>query len=261
MIRYRLPYDAVLFRIGDQFRYGQQAGHIAPGFPVQAQGEEVGILAGPAVAADGPGHVSLAGVIGGYSQQPVAEFGVQIFQVIQSGFGGGYDVPPAVIRAVLFQAVPLPGAQDKLPDTYSGLVRPGTGLECALDDGQQGKFQRHAAFFHFADDMMQVETGATGHPVKVFLVFGVPCQPALDFSLFHVPGQVQVGADPFPEIVTRGIVIQCNRLGRVGGRPGELFYSFVRKLRLWSPVFSAFLRVGLRLGFGSFLKGLLAARA
>ena len=108
---------------------------------------------------------------------------------------------------------------------------------------------------------MQVETRAIGHPVKVFLVFGVPRQPALDLLPFQVPGQVQVGADPFPEIVTRRSVILRNRLDRVCGRLCELLYSFVRKLRLRSDDYNGLLRVGSRPGFGSFLKGLLAARA
>ena len=68
LVGYRLPGYTVLFRVGDQFGHGQQAGYVALGLPGQAQGKEVGILAGALVAPDRPGHVPLAGVVCGQGQ-------------------------------------------------------------------------------------------------------------------------------------------------------------------------------------------------
>ena len=95
-------------------------------------------------------------------------------------------VAPLVDPPVLLQPVVLAGARDELPQARGAAARIGDRVEGALDDRQQRKLERHAAFLELAHDVIEVTLAATEGPVEEVRLRAVSLDLARDREVLHV---------------------------------------------------------------------------
>ena len=189
-----------MIRIRHDGADGEQAWHVAAGFPRQLQGPEIDGFAGAAVAPDGLAHVAFAGIVGSERQQPVTgKLGVQLFQVVEGCTGGFDHVAAAVVPPAVSQAVEAPRGWYELPYSRRPCRGIGEGLVSALHHRQHGELPRQVAALHLGDDVMQIKARAIGDPIHVSLVALIPlCLAGETRAVFHIENEACPG--PMPQI-------------------------------------------------------------
>ncbi len=192
--------DAERLRIRDEVLQRLELGHVAARLERHLQALVVGRQPPGLVSPDRPRHAVFAEVVGRKREVPVAVQLVERLKVVERGVGGGDHVAARVGPPVLAQLVLLAGRGNELPQARSVRARVGHGVERALDHGQERDLGRHAALFHFLDDVVEIELAALDHALEILRL---ACVPAL--ALAH-PRAVEIGhreavADALPEIV------------------------------------------------------------
>ncbi len=126
----------VAFRVGDDILDCLQLGYIVPRLIRQRQALVVERQSLLAVSfhctADGP----FSGVIGGQRQIPATKHGIELFQVVQRGIGGGRDIFAMIRPPVLLQAEMFACHRHELPDTGGTAARHRLRIEGAFDHRQ-----------------------------------------------------------------------------------------------------------------------------
>ncbi len=133
------------------------------------------------------------------TERQLAEYAVQLLQVIERGAGAGQHVATVAAEHALVQLEIFAGARHKLPHARCCGTRLRLWVEGNFDERQQSQFGGQAAALHFFDDVEQVATAAFGHPLYIGRVAGVPRLPFLDKLGIQV-GQDKTFTQTLPEL-------------------------------------------------------------
>ena len=163
--------DAVGAGVADYCAQREQFWHVAAGFARHPQVPKVSGFPAFLVVGDGPGNISLAGVIRAQRVQPVAiETFLEYLQIVQCGVGCGIHVAPAIVPPVLLQTVAASSGRDELPHARGAARRVGKHVERAFHDRQQCQFARQAAQFDLRDNEVQIRPRAVDDALQVVRV-------------------------------------------------------------------------------------------
>ena len=133
---------------------------------------------------------------------PVSVHFVDVLQIIERRAGRGDDVAALVEPPVLLQLVVLAGGGNELPHAQRARRRVGQRVEGAFDNRQQGEFGRHAAFFEFIDDVVQVAPAALEDALQQIGPVQVPGL-AVSYQRAVEVGHRKAVAHALPEVVGR----------------------------------------------------------
>ena len=154
------------------------------------------------VARDRPANRAFTPVVGCQRQMPVAEFGMQLLQIVECCAGRLNHVTALVFPHVLFERVVLASRRDELPQPgrFGGGNR--FRLHRAFDEGKQRQFGGHATPLDLLDDVIEIQACALCHAVDVGGLARVPAgascrQRRLEFR------HGETAADPFPHVGRR----------------------------------------------------------
>ena len=119
-VRHVQQRHAVVFGTRDDVAYREPARHVGPCLPGHLERPEVERLSVSSVVRERPSEVAFSPVVRGDREQPVpVEVPVELLQVVESGRGGRYEVPPAVIPPVDSKTVQSGGGGNELPEPRS----------------------------------------------------------------------------------------------------------------------------------------------
>ena len=124
---------------------------------------------------------------------------MHVLQVVERGARRCQHVAAAVVPPVLLEAEALAGAGHELPQAVRGGPRARVGLEGALDHGQQGELERHAALLDFLDDVVQVGDRAAENAFEVLRVVGEEGELHVDLARVDVL-ELEAGADAIEDV-------------------------------------------------------------
>ena len=195
-----------------------QLGHVLARLDGHGQAQIVGRQAALGVGTDRATHRAFTPVVRGQRQIPVAEFGVELLQIVERAVGCRDHVTPLVEPPVLLQAEMLAGRRNELPDAGGAAARIGHRVVCALDHRQQRDFGRHAALLDFADDVVEIAATAFDHPRHVVRTRRVPRFGSLDLGGIEIR-QHEPLPNARPQIAVLGL--QRRRCRVVAPMPGR----------------------------------------
>ena len=203
-VRHVQQRHAVVFGTRDDVAYREPARHVGPCLSGHLERPEVERLSVSSVVSERPSKVAFSPVVRGDREQPIpVEVPVELLQVVESGRGGRYEVPPAVIPPVDSKTVQPGGGGDELPEPRSPRGRIGEGPKRALDHGQQRELERKAPAFRLANDVGEVVTRAFRHPIEVVMVAPEPVCLTLDSTRMG-PGDGELAAHSSPDVGIAG---------------------------------------------------------
>ena len=136
--------------------------HIAAGFAGQI-GIDLPVVLLAARAVDGLVHILRPTVVGGNDQVPVAEYLIQVFQVVGGGIAGLHGVATLVDQRVDFQPILLTCSQHKLPQTGSPYPRHCLWIQRRLNHWQVLQLQRKVIGFECFLENGNIEIGGAQH--------------------------------------------------------------------------------------------------
>ena len=220
--------EAIGIGLGDDVLHGLQLGHVVTrlrGHAAQAFVDTGGVRRSLALqcALD----VAFAPVVGGQGELPIAvEHHAEPFEIVERGARRGQHVATVVTEGVLFERVDASGRRHELPHAGGACHRHRLRVECALDEWQQRKVERHVALLELLDHVVQVAAAALGHACHVVGPFGVVLLPLANACVVHRRHRV-AGAQARPQVDARARIVKVHplfglqrvgRLRRAGGR-------------------------------------------